>query len=203
MMHTFARNTFGRIPGLLVFLALCFTTASADAQPTNVEIFQHLAVECIVDVEVPDSIVVDAGDARDYVRSAITSYLIDRDRRVYAVDADVDSMAVLHLRHDPPELTYSRSGRRIARNASLSLHLLMIMPGGRVAADRACRRSFDDVVERRMLAQLESSAWPETKPPAPPASWRRRYLEPVIMAGATAVTVLLFFSLRSKRAADE
>lgn len=202
MIHT-TRNTFGLFSGFGVFLVFIFGAGAAVAQPSNLEVYQRLAVECVGEVELPAAVAVDAEAANDYLRAAIISHLIESRRRVYEPGAAADSLAVLRLRNEAPALTYSRAGRAVARDASLTLHLTLTMADGRVGHDSACRRSFSDVVERRALERIADAAYPETQAPAPPASWRRRYLEPVIMAGATAVTVLLFFSLRSKRAADE
>lgn len=190
-------------PAPLGILLAVLIASSAHAQPTNIELFQQLAVECVAEIDVPESIILDASDMPDYLRSAVASYLIDDDVAVYGMDSGRDSLSRLAMRHDVPELRYEREGRRVARHVSVSMHFLLTMQDGRVTADSGCRKASNDVVDRRSLSRLESSAHPESQASRPDASWRRRYLEPVIMAGATAVTVLLFFSLRSKRAGDE
>ena len=69
-------------------------------------------------------------------------------------------------------------------------------------ADTRCRETTTDAVLRRDVGRLENPAFPETQSPLPPGSWRRRYLEPVVLGGAVVVAALLFFSLRSDSSAD-
>lgn len=201
MMPSPARNTLIRTLSVGAFLAsLC--VLPAHAQPTNVEVFEQLATECLSD-ELPEALIVDASEARPYVRSAVVSHLLETGRRVYGADAEIDSLSVLTVREEDPRIGYERERRGIRRSASMALRTSLRMPDGRLATDEACTRSYSDRVDRREIARLENPNYPETSAPVPAASWRRRYVEPIIMAGATAVTVLLFFSLRSKRATTE
>lgn len=189
-------------PGLAIAFTL-FLASLAEAQPTNIELFQRLAVECVSEISMPETVALDADESPDYLRSAVTSYLIGQNVKVYAVSADFDSLSRLHMRYGHARVQYERKRGQISRSADVTLHFLLTRPDNRITGDSTCHRSFDDTVDRRALPALEDDAYPESKGRRPEASWRRRYLEPVIMAGATAVTVLLFFSLRSKRAGSE
>ena len=57
-----------------------------------------------------------------------------------------------------------------------------------------------DTVDRTLLSSLSYAGFPETNPAQPAMGGLRRFLEPAVLIGATAVGTYLFFNLRSRRA---
>ena len=94
-----------RSPLLLFFLIA--TASTTGAQPTNMEAFQSLAVECmgfISDVE--EDLIIDAPAEMPYVRSAIAARMNQRGRQIFLADSlytnQPDNLATLsytRLRH--------------------------------------------------------------------------------------------------------
>jgi len=56
-----------------------------------------------------------------------------------------------------------------------------------------------DTVDRTLLSSLSYAGFPETNPAPPAKGGLRRFLEPAVLIGATAVGTYLFFNLRSRR----
>ena len=98
---------------------------------------------------------------------------------------------------------YERARRKqLARTVTLALRYSVTASNGRLLAEDRCRETFSDTIRRAGRAPLESEAFPETQGTVPRAGWMRRYLEPAVLAAATAITVYLFFNLRSDRSDD-
>ena len=98
---------------------------------------------------------------------------------------------------------YARARRKqLNRTVTLALRYTFAAADGRLLGEARCRETFTDTIRRADRADLESEAFPETQGDAPRAGWMRRYLEPAVLAAATAITVYLFFNLRSDRTDD-
>lgn len=198
------RNTLIRFFRILVFLAAFLIQPAAHAQISNIEVYQQLALECLPDTLPSDTVRVQHENVPAYIRSAVTSrWLDEQDVVLYENESEQDGLPILSYSIESPHIIYARVRDGIARDASLAVQYSVRAGDGRVIEDRRCEQTYADVVERRDLAGLENPEYPETTAAAPPSSWRRRYLEPVIVASATAVTVLLFFALRSKSTSTE
>lgn len=184
------------------FLALALALApSAAAQPTNAEVLGILALRCLA--EAPDTVstfrLALPADT-PYLRPALLSRWTDEGRTVYAADTAATrdgALPTLAVTARDVRIAYARAGRgRAARTATLALGYTFTAPDGRLLGERLCRETATDTVPRGALAGLADPAYATTQATLPPGRLRR-YVAPVVFTAATAVSALLFFSLRS------
>ena len=193
------------VPFLLaVGLLLAVGPPSMSAQPSNLEAFQQLAVECLVGA-VPDTVRafrLEAPDEMPYVRTALVARWQNGGRRLYVADtSSAEQFPALEYEIERADVTYARERRRtLRRTVTLALRYTLTTAEGHLLRDARCRDAYTDTVRRDALPTLETTAFPETQADPPPGGWLRRYVQPAVVAAATAVTVYLFFSLRSDRA---
>ncbi len=192
---------------ILLFF-LCATAIDSLAQPTNLEALQTLAIQCVdFAAKVEQDLLIDAPADMPFVRSAIISKLNAGEREVFLVDSiytnQPTSLATLRYRIDGTHVSYKRLKKKKARRvvefiASASL----ISVDGKVLEDKTCQEQFTDTVRLSDLNALETSSYSETKAPHPEAGFFKRVFQPVMLTAATALTVYLFFTLRSESSND-
>jgi len=189
---------------LLACLALMpFLTVRA--QPTSLEVYQTLALGCLYDV--PDTaraFVLDAPAQMPYLRTALADRWRRDGRTLFLADSSLqeNTPALSRLRYAVEEtgVVYARARRKqYARSITLALRYTFTAADGRLLGEDQCRETFTDMIRRADRVSLETDAFPETQGSIPHAGWMRRYLEPAVLAFASAVTVYLFFNLRSDR----
>ena len=193
-----------RIPLLAVMLwcgaiPLC-TFAQA---PTNMELYQDHAVNCLI--AVPDTtraLSLESPGVMSFLESALISRWTQQGVDVFRTDS--------LLSHPLPSLKYDVESARVSyeavkrrqleRTVSLALQFSWTSRTGQILRSERCAQSSNDLILRRDVARVESPAYPETTASLPAGSWTRRYLEPIALGAATALTVFLFFNLRTSRA---
>ena len=196
---------------LLVLVCLASTAwpaARAQPTPTNLEAYQTLALRCLA--AVPDTATVVALDApalMPYLRTALTDAWRNDGRTLFLADSSLQPAgpAVPRLAYaiENVGVEYARARRKqLNRAVSLTLRYTFTTAQGRLLDEARCSETFTDTIRRAERAALESEAFPETQGTLPRAGWMRRYLEPAALAAATAITVYLFFNLRSDRSDD-
>ena len=194
---------------LLVLVCLAPTAwAAARAQPTptNLEAYQTLALRCLA--QVPDTatvVVLDAPALMPYLRTALTDAWRNDGRILFLADSSLQATAAPRLAYaiEHVGVAYARARRKqLHRTVTLTLRYSFTTPQGRLLDEARCSETFTDTIRRAARTDLESDTFPETQGTLPRAGWMRRYLEPAALAAATAITVFLFFNLRSDRSDD-
>lgn len=185
----------------LVLFSLLLLATPARAQPTNVEAFQTLAVRCLA--AAPDTTTafrLTAPAGMPYLRPVLTTRWQDEGRSIFVADTLAPALPWLRFEIEEARVAYARAPeKQLARTVTLALRYTFTGPDGRLLDENRCRETFADAIRRDARAGLESAAFPETQGALPRGNWRRRYLEPAALAVVTAVTVYLFFNLRSER----
>ena len=188
----------------LAFILALLLAAPARAQPTNVEAYQRLAVGCLG--AVPDTaraFRLSAPAAMPYLQPALAARWQEEGRALFVGDTLAASLPYLHYEIEEARVSYAKAPEKhLARTVTLALRYAFTGADGRLLREDRCRETFTDTIRRDARAGLESEAFAETQGALPRGSWRRRYLEPAAIALATAVTVYLFFNLRSERSDD-
>ena len=191
-----------RLVGPWPSLCALFIGVAVHAQdvPTNAGIYTQLGLECLAAVPGrADSLMIIPPERLPFVTSALVQHWQKDGRTVFAGDSartGTLSWEVLET-----AVHYERlSRRRIQRAISLELHYSWVAETGQIVAHNGCARSYSDAIARSDIRQLESPAYPETIGVTPAQHWPRRYLEPIVLASASAVAAFLFFNLRSGRA---
>lgn len=182
--------------------------SAALAQPTNLEAYQILALRCLT--EAPDTtqtFQLDAPAQMPYLRTALAQHWRGEGRVLFLVDSlhSGSGLATSRLRYEIEEarIAYARARRKqLVRTVTLALRYTFTAADGRLLREDRCRDIFTDTIRRSERETLEWDAFPETQGEIPGGSWIRRHLEPAVLAAATAVTVYLFFNIRSERTDD-
>lgn len=196
----------------VAFVMLCLVSwsrSAAHAQATNLAAYQDLAVRCLAGV--PDTVKafrLDASEQMPYLRAALVERWQAEGRTLYLADSSFQTTGTppprLRYEIEQARVAYARAGRKqMDRTVTLGLRYTFIDSDGRLLHDDRCLDSFTDTLRRADQDAIQTDAFPETQAEPPPGSWRRRFLEPAVLAAATAVTIFLFFNLRNERTGDE
>lgn len=191
-----------------IALACLALAPRATAQPTNLEAYQTLALRCLA--ETPDTTQafrLDAPAQMPYLRTTLAHRWREEGRALFLADSlqHASGPALPRLKYEIEEarVDYARARRKqLARTITLALRYTFTDAEGRLLREDRCLDAFTDTIRRRDREALEWEAFPETQGEAPPRGWLHRYLEPAVLAVATAVTVYLFFNIRSERTDD-
>ncbi|GAB5520294.1 MAG: hypothetical protein RhofKO_25450 [Rhodothermales bacterium] len=176
----------------------------AHAQPTNLEAFQQVALDCLGAVPTGEAaFVLEPPGQMPYLRQALVGYWQRQDQTVYlASDSMAQALPRLAYRIEQVAVDYQRAGRKhLDRALTLALAYTYTAADGRLLADARCAEPFSDRIVERDRESLETTAYPETQGNVP-QGWVRRYLEPAVVIGSAALGTYLFFSLRSTRQSD-
>lgn len=190
-----------------VLLSILAGAVPARAQETNRGIFERLARECLAELPAGvDTLAVDAPDQMPYLRSALIESWKSAGREIYRADhsaAQASTLPRLAFSIAEAGVEYVAAGRRrLDRDVTLVLQYTLTGADGRIMVDEHCTRTASDAIRRADVARLEDPAFAETQGEPPRAGWVRRYVEPAVLAAATAVGVYLFFTLRSQSTDD-
>ncbi len=163
-----------------------------------------MAVRCLSDAPATRSAFrLEPAPTMPYLRQALVQYWKGQGRAIYLADTSstVRTRDLDRLTYGVHEarVRYEKARRRIlSRTVELELHYALIAPSGEILADEPCRREYSDTIRRSSVSGLEMPTLPETVGAIPDAGWTRRYLEPAVLATASALTAFLFFRLRSE-----
>ncbi len=104
------------------------------------------------------------------------------------------------------KLIYRARGGRLGiwgggweRRINMSLHLAITKPDGQMLVSRNVAGTWQDRIQSKDISQIENPNLPFTVGTKSDSRFIKRWLEPVLVTGATATVVYLFFSLRSDR----
>ena len=178
--------------------------ARAQVAPSNLETYQILAKRCLAEAPgVAQTFALAAPGVMPYLRTTLVDAWRAEGRTIFLADtsyqAPAQEMPRLDYAVERAAVTYAPARRKhVGRQVSLEVRYTFASHQGRILAGDRCSELHSDVVLRRDISALETEAFPETKGVLPRAGWTRRYLEPAALATATALTVFLFFNLRSE-----
>lgn len=197
----------GRLMLWTYLVGLFIVAPSVRAQSTNLEVFQQLALQCLqATPDTAQAFRFEAPSQMPYLRTALLNQWKSDNRLVFFTDTTryETPRNLPLLRYDIAQvaLAYTRTGRKhIRRDVTLDLRYSLIASNGQALAEQTCTTPYTDIIPRKAAKQLGDPAYPETEA-AIPAGWFRRYLEPAVLTAATAVTVYLFFTVRSTSSGD-
>lgn len=163
-----------------------------------------MAVRCLSGVPGTRSeFSLEAAPSMPYLRQALVQHWKQQGHAVFVADTSsaVGTRDLDRLTYGVHEarVRYEKARRRVLRRTvELELSYALIAQSGEILADEPCRREYSDTVRRSSVSGLELPAFPETVGAIPNSGWTRRYLEPAVLATASALTVFLFFRLRSE-----
>ncbi len=194
------------VKGFALLFCLAFP-ATAAAQTTNADILRKLAADCIGPIATPyATLVVNPDPLNPFLTHAVVSRLRQDEKDIFldpgAAPEDTarqtaEAVALTYFVDDAAVGYEARGRRRIERTLELQLSYLMTDVNARVLTDSTCTLKYEDLIARSDLDAVESESIPLTKGEHPRRGWLRRYAEPIVVAGATAVAVYLFFNVRS------
>ncbi len=184
-----------RQPALLLFILLAIVPKTV-AQPTNMEAFQALALQCMAFISAEEGDVLIAAPAQmPYVRSIIINHLQQSGKAVYIADSTYTEqpahLATLQYKIEPgTNVLYERIKRKKAkRTVSFSATTSLISARGQVLHDEICHKQVIDLVSVSSLDKLESNTYTETRAPHPRAGFGKRIFHPQMLTAATTLTL--------------
>lgn len=193
---------------ILYFIGCLFigSTSVLQAQVlplTNLEQFQRLAHACLT---LPDSLQafrLEAPDTLPYVQTALEASWLQEGRKLYTTA----TMPLPTVRYQitAAQVTYQLLPRKqVVRRITLAMQYALQAPDGRVLFAASCQPIVTDTVAQHLIFRLEHPAFPETQAPLPtkPPGLLTRYLVPTLALTATALSVYLLFTLRSRATTD-
>jgi hypothetical protein len=196
----YSRSAIISMVVLLVFSA--GSICRAQPAPTNAEVYQELAVRCLGTAIDADSLILESPARMPYLRGGLVEAWKQRDIGVFERDNLRLPRVWYTIEH--ATVTYRRANRREwSRHVDLGLRYSITTPDGRVVSENSCRQHKHDIIPAAERLRLESPAHPETQAVAPAPGFVRRYVEPAVLIGATAVTTWLFFNLRSRSSSGD
>ena len=197
-MHIWLLMITGAIP-------LITERVQAQSVPTNLAVFQQLAENCLASLPGDaDSLKIVPPPTLFFLAGSVASVMQNNGHIVFIQDGTEGTglnLPQLSWVVENAGVQYARArSRTVARSVRLDLRYTFVSPEGQILSHGPCTQMYNDTVHHNELTSLETAAYPETQAEPPPAGWIRRYLEPVLLATATALAAFLFFNLRSDRA---
>lgn len=185
---------------LLAWSGASLYADSTLAQNSHIQQLQDIAGECLATSPGEfESFVLDSDSAAPYVRQYLFSRWQEEDRKMYLADS-LGSMPRLKYRVLEAKIELYRAGKnRIGRTTRLSLSIQLTGPDGELLSDRLCGDVRTDTLSTDTAHMMIDSRYPETNVSPPAGGWFRRYLQPAVIVGASAIGTYLFFNLRSRR----
>ena len=173
---------------------------STRAQHSHVEQLQDIASACLATS--PGKFMVfglNSDAAAPYIRQSLFDRWKAEERKIYAADS-LASIPILTFRVLEKKVELYRAGKnRVGRTARLSLSIQLTGPDGELLSDHLCADIRTDTLSTESARSMVDPRFPETNVSPPVGGWFRRYLQPAVIIGASAIGTYLFFNLRSRR----
>lgn len=136
------------------------------------------------------------------LRDKILNRFIEGGKKVIQGITPDSSTAVVDITIDKTDVTYGEMYRKgifgnfyVPRIVKLSGNFLVLLSG---TAMHDFNFSYSDSIKVDDVKSLENTSYPFTMGQLPPEPFFASLFEPVIAVGATALAVILFFTIRSK-----
>lgn len=173
-------------------------SVKTNAQPTNREVMVSLVTSCLAPaVDSSTAISYTYHGSESFIETGIVSSWLSDGRTVSVHDNDsMENHLEIHV--TDLAVNYTRLSRKsVSRTVTAAVMATLKSSDNEILEAVNCPGSFDDVLDRRKLVSVEDSQLPVTAAPHPSSGIIRKYIQPVIVGAASAVTVYLFFSIRS------
>jgi|GEM_PF-4078931 hypothetical protein len=185
------------LAGLVLSLAL-LTPARGQSGLTLEERLQEVLFRCAAQIPRPDSLRTIELRDRFFPPTAYPEWMraLRSAGWELAVGAEVPRLEVLGAEG---RVRYRRLGRKgLERAISLFITYRILSPDDRVLTAGRCSSGLIDTLSRLSQPEPIPNGWPlEREEISSPPSWWERYLQPLLLAGSTAVLLYLLFTVRS------
>ncbi len=201
MMRPEPRNTL-LVAVLAVWLTACAMLArpavAQDAPVGHADRVAEVIVTCLAPVVETDGaayrLVWSGGYA--FLETRLAARLLDA-----GVELGGGDKPALRVDLERADIAFRRvGGRTLERTVQAGIGYTVTRPDGTVGAADVCEGSLVDRMDRRTAESLSDPQSGLTQPALPRTGVWSRFVEPVVLVGATAIGTWLFFNLRSKRA---
>ncbi len=196
-------NLASRILGLLLVL-LGLNAPEIRAQDTNLSVFVSLAAECLAPLlDGTDSFIFEGESGISSIETGLINSWMTSGKEVARLGENAlpGDRPLLSYQIQHTAVTYDTEKKRsLIRNVELRLSAMKIENNVVTNSIVDCPGQFSDTIDRRDISEIEDSLIPETKGHVPPRGFLKRYAQPIVVGAASAITVYLFFSVRSDEA---
>lgn len=136
------------------------------------------------------------GGGYPFLETRLAARLLDA-----GVELGGGDIPVLRVDLERADVAFRRmGGRMLERTVRAGTGYTVTLPDGTVGAADVCEGSLVDRMDRATAESLSDPQSGLTQPALPRTGVWSRFVEPVVLVGATAIGTWLFFNLRSKRA---
>lgn len=180
-------------------LSIAWCASPANAQLSHREVMVDIALKCLAPaLDNVEKFSLQGKGLSRIVSSDVTSALIRNGYQLVGTKATAQRL-IYNVELASVELS-AKGRKKLKRRVTIGLSYELSEASGDGITDAgSCSDNFTDVVDRRAVEKLGYQGFPETNPSIPSAGGVRRYLEPIILVGASAMGTYLFFNLRSRR----
>jgi hypothetical protein len=205
-------NTGGNFISLraIFFLSLLFYSVQLQSQTkTNLEVFYNLVDSAAVNAAkyIPQNeknvkLDLGAGNIYSIFNNRIMESFQKAGKNVLTEPRNDTTVSDVSFRIDKTTVNYGELFQEklfgdfyAHREISLSGNYLLFLPG---ISSHNFNYSYTDTININEVKNIENIAFPFTQGKIPPEPFLSSIYEPVIAVGAAALTVILFFTIRSK-----
>src|SRR5690625_4725311 len=166
LMKKNAARRLGFGPFLLMLTVSSAASQSApptNIPPSNIEVYQNLALVCLTDAALPDSFSLAESGGAPYIREALVAHWLDEGRAVYADDTTSTARrSRLSFEADRQTVRYERDGNRLRRHVELGLHYEVTAADRRLTAASRCDLNHTDVLDRSQIQRVDDARFAAT-----------------------------------------
>ena len=134
-------------------------------------------------------------DQFSYFQNKFINELVSNDIKV-----DNNSAITIKLNFDEFEIQYLESKDELTRVININVNLFLIDKNGQINLLDKLNTTYKDQIKAEDISAIENNLFPFTKGkiPKPRKSLFDEIIEPIVVVSAAVLTVVLFFSVRTK-----
>ncbi len=194
---------------LCILITFHYQSSSQSVNPTNKEIVHNFLKEFSDTL----SVRLDTSNHKniylkiipnllsDFIESIVINKLSNKGFKFFLSNCDSCNtlqISVNHFKIEYKRVWSERPTNRIVRSVELDIITLLKNSDASVGSINF-KKSFSDTLTFNDIDIVERDGTPFTAPrPKEPENFLKKYFEPIVVIGSTALAILLFFTIRSK-----
>lgn len=197
-----------RTIAFVFFVLFYFTCLSFEkiGTPTNKEVFSSFLVEFLdtlskSSINYNFQIRIAQHPISDYIENSIVGTLSPMGYRFFSTHCD--TCTIMQISVNKYDVSYKRVKRErptnfVTRKIELEL-ICLLKPNNSTIEAINFKKSYADTIKIEDLDIVEKDGYPFTGTrPKEPENFLKKYFEPIIVIGSSALAVILFFTVRTK-----
>ncbi len=206
-------NRFYILWGMLFFLLGQTFLLPQDKTPTNKEVIARLLISPALQLiktttPLQGGLSISSPDntpLSKWLVQILTDSCLQQKYLVYSPRTDSVSTYVVEVTTPQIEIQYRSGGRKwglfpgnVKRRVIGSYHIQIKDEKGRVRISQEISGTYEDKISRDALPDVENEKLEFTRGVHYPSTFRKKWLEPVLITATTATMIVLFYTLRNQ-----